>query len=208
MDNELGGLEGGTNLLVAGSTNSGKHSFVRTVVTEGLRNGEGTVYVTTERSAEEIIGEYDEYDLDRFGVVDSVTESQSAGEAYSTETVRLTGSPGDMTGIGIEASNLLDRFWEERGIENNRVCLDSVSTLLMYSDLQTVFRFLHVFTGRVRSIDGLGVFIIDPEMHDKKEYTTVRQLFDGVVEVEEDDDGVRARIDGLSDDTTDWSRLE
>jgi len=27
----------------------------------------------------------------------------------------------------------------------------SLSTLLMYSDLQTVFRFLHVFTGRIRA---------------------------------------------------------
>jgi hypothetical protein len=89
------------------------------------------------------------------------------------------------------------------------VFVDSISTLLMYSNLETVFRFLHVFTGRIRSIDGLGIFVLDSAMHDEKEYTTLRQLFDGVVEVEADDDGVsRVRVVGLSDNPTEWVTLD
>jgi hypothetical protein len=62
----------------------------------------------------------------------------------------------------------------------------SLSTLLMYSDLQTVFRFLHVFTGRVQSVDGLGLFAIDDSAHDEQTMNTLKQLFDGIVRTRED----------------------
>lgn len=202
LDRSLGDVPEGTNLLVADTSMSGEAGFVAEVVSEGVENGEGTVYVTTDDTAEECLGRYDAAGTDRFGVVDCVTGSHETEEPH--EMVEFADSPSDMTGIGVKVSSLLKEFREERGIERNRVFLDSVSTLLMYSDLETVFRFLHVFTGRIRSIDALGVFVIDPDMHDEKEYSTMRQLFDGVVEVEEDDEGTRVRVVGLTDEPTDW----
>jgi KaiC/GvpD/RAD55 family RecA-like ATPase len=208
-------LEEGTNLLVTGSA-TGKDDVVRRIVSAGIEGGEGVVYVTTKDEARDIVGGYSGYDLSRFAVVDCVSESQRIGGESAGgggaggdggATVRTAGSPSDMTGIGIEVSDLLEEFWERRGIERNRVCLESVSTLLMYSDLQTVFRFLHVFTGRIRSVGGLGVFVMEPEMHDEKDISTLRQLFDGRLEVR-DDDGVRVRAVGLSDEPTDWFALD
>lgn len=203
LDEQLDGVDGGTNVLVTGSAVSGKHDFVRRTISAGIEGDDGVVYVTTNEPADEVLDEYD-YDESRFAVVDCVSESQGVGETTESETVRVAGSPSDMTGIGIKVSDVLDEFWETRGIERNRVCLDSVSTLLMYSDLETVFRFLHVFTGRVRSVGGLGVFLIDPGMHDEKDYSTLRQLFDATVEF---DDG-RVRVNGFSDEPTDWVRME
>jgi len=57
----------------------------------------------------------------------------------------------------------------------------------MYADLQTVFRFLHVFTGRIQSVDGLGVFCIDSTSHDDQAMNTLTQLFDGVIRMSEDE---------------------
>jgi archaellum biogenesis ATPase FlaH len=91
-----------------------------------------------------------------------------------------------MTGIGIKLSEFLQGFYQNRGIERNRVMLHSLSTLLMYADLQTVFRFLHVFTGRIQSVDGLGVFAIDDSAHDDQTMNTLKQLFDGIVTTQED----------------------
>jgi archaellum biogenesis ATPase FlaH len=91
-----------------------------------------------------------------------------------------------MTGIGIKLSEFLQGFYQNQGIERNRVMLHSLSTLLMYADLQTVFRFLHVFTGRIQSVDALGVFAIDDSAHDAQTMNTLKQLFDGIVTTQED----------------------
>jgi len=208
IDRSLGGVAEGTNLLVIGDAMSGRDEFVSEVISEGTENGEGTVYVTTDDTARDLLGRYGGgTDLDRFGVVDCVTESQ--GDEEPSETVKFASSPSDMTGIGVKVSSLLNEFREERGIQKNRVFVDSISTLLMYSNLETVFRFLHVFTGRVRSVDGFGVFVVDSIAHDEKDYSTLRQLFDGVVEVEKDEDeAVRVRVVGLEDEPTEWVVLE
>jgi KaiC. len=206
LDDALGCIDGGTSLLVTGTTPS--YSFSHETISESIESGEGTVYVTTESSAREVLKEYEDYDTSRFGVVDCVSESQGLKDTERKELVRFAAAPSDMTGIGIEVSNLLEEFREVRGIERHCVCLESVSTLLMYSDLETVFRFLHVFTGRVRSIDGLGLFFIEPGMHDEKDYSTLRQLFDGKVEIEKDDGGTRLRVSGLTDEPTEWVTVE
>jgi len=205
MDEAVGGVEPGTNLLVSGPSIPEKSDFVDSVISEGTSSDDGIIYVTTKTSADGILGKYENYDKDRFSVVDCVSKKQGVGEIQETQTVRFASSPEDMTGIGIEVSNLLDRFWGELGIERSRACLESVSTLLMYSDLETVFRFLHVFTGRIRSVDGLGVFVIESDMHEEKDYSTLQQLFDGTVEF--DDDG-RFRVAGSPEASTDWMEFE
>ncbi|MFP4187871.1 MAG: RAD55 family ATPase [Halobacteriales archaeon] len=204
IDKDIGGVKGGTNVLVTGDATTAKDEFLRRTVTTGVENDEGVVYVTTNDPAEKVLEEHEVVDHDRFAVVDCVSESQGVSDIETSETVRTTGSPSDMTGIGIQVSDILEEFWEVRGIKQNRVCLNSVSTLLMYSNLETVFRFLHVFTGRVRSVEGLGIFLIDPGMHDEKEFSTLQQLFNATVEF---DDG-RVRVDGLTDEPTDWTELE
>jgi len=203
IDETLDGVDGGTNLLVTGS-GVDKDSFVHGSVSRGIEDDETVIYVTTGESAEDVLRSYDGHDLDRLAVVDCVSENQDLGEVEGNESVRTAGSPSDMTGIGIEVSELLEASWGDKGIERNRVCVDSVSTLLMYADLETVFRFLHVFTGRIRSVDGLGLFAMDPGMHDERENSTLRQLFDGSVEF---DDG-SVRVTGLTDEPTGWVELD
>jgi len=119
-------------------------------------------------------------------VVDCVTKQRGVGSVRDDPRVKYASSPVDMTGIGIKLSEFLQTFYRNQGIERNRVMLHSLSTLLMYADLQTVFRFLHVFTGRVQSVDGLGVFAIDASAHDDQTMNTLKQLFDGIVTTQED----------------------
>lgn len=108
-----------------------------------------------------------------------------------------------MTGIGIKLSEFLQQFYDS-GMRANRIALDSLSTLLMYSNLQTVFRFLHVFTGRVQSAEALGLFIIDSTAHDDQTMSTLRQLFDGEIEVREaEGNDSEIRVKGV-DLTTTW----
>jgi KaiC/GvpD/RAD55 family RecA-like ATPase len=179
----------GTNLLVSGPALTGKKQLAFDVLAAGLENGEGAIVVSNTDGAKRVfegLGNRTDYENRPLAVVDCVTRQQGVSEARDDRRVRYTSSPVDMTGVGIKFSELLQEFYEKQGITRNRVFLDSLSTLLMYSDLQTVFRFLHVFTGRIQSVDGLGLYAIDSTAHDDKTMNTLKQLFDGVIETQED----------------------
>ena len=183
-------FEPGTNVLLSGPPLTGKRRLGLDVLAEGTREGDGAIVVTTKDSATRVLEEYGErvdYDRRPVGVVDCVTRQQG-GETTDSDRVKYTSSPVDLTGIGIKLSDFLQDFYEVRGIEQNRVFVHSLTTLLIYSDLQTVFRFLHVFTGRLQSVDSLGLFTIDETAHDAQTLITLKQLFDAVVRFEEDAD--------------------
>jgi len=182
-------VEEGTNLLISGPALTGKKQLAFDILASGIQNGEGAIVVSNTDGAKRVFEAFDDrvnYTDRPVAVVDCVTRQQGVSEARDDANVRYTSSPVDMTGVGIKFSELLEEFYERRGVTRNRVFLDSLSTLLMYSDLQTVFRFLHVFTGRVQSVDGLGLYAIDSSAHDDKTMNTLKQLFDGVIETHED----------------------
>ncbi len=182
----------GMNLLITGPPMTGKRRVALDVLAEGSKSGEGSIVVTTKDSAEKILTEFGNrvHSEDvHVGIVDCVSKQQGVSNLEDDRRVKYASSPVDMTGIGIKLSEFIEEFHGTRSIENNRILLHSVSTLLMYSDLQTVFRFLHVFTGRVQSAEALGVYVIDSTAHDDQTMNTLKQLFDGVLEVDTDDDG-------------------
>jgi KaiC/GvpD/RAD55 family RecA-like ATPase len=182
-------VQPGTNILLSGPPLTGKRTLGFDILAGGLERGEGAVVVSTKDSADRVIKQFDtrvDNGTDNFAVIDCVTKQQGISDIRDDELVKYASSPVDMTGIGIKFSEVLEEFYQTRGIDHNRVMLHSLSTLLMYSDLQTVFRFLHVFTGRVQSIDGFGLFSIDSTAHDDQTMNTLKQLFDGIITTHED----------------------
>ncbi|RQG97220.1 RAD55 family ATPase [Natrarchaeobius chitinivorans] len=183
-------IDPGTNVLVAGPPMTGKRRIAFDILRTGAIRGDGSIVVTTKDSAEKVLEEFtQETDVsnENVRVVDCVTKQRGIGTVDDDPKIKYASSPIDMTGIGIKLSEFLQEFYENRGITENRVLLHSVSTLLMYSDLQTVFRFLHVFTGRIQSADALGIYVIDSTAHDDQTMNTLKQLFDGIIEVESGD---------------------
>lgn len=182
-------VEPGTNILLTGPALVGKRGLCLDLLAAGTENGEGSIIVTTKDSANRLLKQFSTrttYEGRPVAVVDCVTKQQGVEEVLEASRIKYASSPVDMTGIGIQLSEFLQAFYQERNISENRVMLHSLTTLLMYSDLQTVFRFLHVFTGRVQSVDGLGLYCIDSTAHDQQTLNTLKQLFDGVVEMNED----------------------
>jgi len=203
-------VEPGTNLLVTGPPMTGKRTLALQILAHGSRRGDGTIVVTTKDGGEDLREDLGEM-LGRdeggpLGIVDCVSKQQGITSAQ-TNDITYASSPKDMTGVGIQLSEFLEAFYKERGVQRNRILLHSLSTLLMYSNLQTVFRFLHVFTGRVQSADALGIFVIDSTAHDQQTMSTLKQLFDGQVELREaDGSGSEIRVRGVGTQT-DWKPM-
>lgn len=180
-------VEPGTNLFFSGPPLTGKRQLMMDLLAAGTERGDGAIVVTTKDGADRVLKDYAKrtpYEGKPVAVVDCVTRQQG-GKTRESDRIKYASSPVDMTGIGIKLSEFLQAFGD-RGIGENRVMVHSLSTLLMYSDLQTVFRFLHVFTGRIQSVNGLGLFSIDSTSHDEQAMNTLKQLFDGVVTLSED----------------------
>ncbi|MFW6448206.1 MAG: RAD55 family ATPase [Halobacteriota archaeon] len=183
----------GSNLLLLGPAMSGKKRLAFEILAAGSERGDGAIIVSTNDGTDRITDAYadvldDDPDEIPLGIVDCVSRQQGLDDVEDTELVKYPSAPDDMTGIGISLSELLEEFHGDRGLEHNRVCLDSISTLLMYSNVQTIFRFLHVFTGRVQNVDGLGLYLMDPSAHDPQTLNTIKGLFDGVIERPTEDD--------------------
>lgn len=181
-------IESGTNVLVAGPPLSGKRRLGQRILQRGMANDEGAIVISARDTAErvrELFGLPADDPDDLLGVVDCVTEH--VGRAPSeTDLVRYAASPSDMTGVGIKFAEFVEYFNCERDVERNRVLLNSITTLLQYSSLQTVFRFLHALTTRVTEVDAVGVAVVESTVHDAETMATIRELFDGVVETTRD----------------------
>jgi KaiC/GvpD/RAD55 family RecA-like ATPase len=182
-------FDAGSNVLVSGPPLTGKRELALEILATGSNDGDGAIVVTTKDSADKVLEEYGQLvpnvEEVQVGVVDCVTQQRGV-DSVSDARVKYASSPVDMTGIGIQLSEFLQEFYETRTITTNRVLLHSISTLLMYSNLETVFRFLHVFTGRIQSANALGVYVIDSTAHEQQTMNTLKQLFDGIVEIEEE----------------------
>ncbi len=66
--------------------------------------------------------------------------------------------------------------------------VESLSNLLMYSNLQTVYRFLHVFTSSTRAADAISIYSVEAGMHSPETIATLKQLVQMAIEIQEDGD--------------------
>jgi hypothetical protein len=195
LDGQRVTFDPGRSLLLTGPTSLVNDRFYD-VLAGDPDAGDVAIVLSTDRSAAQVVAAFSERGAagrKRLGVVD-VTED--AGVDVEDAVARQLGSAGDLTGVSLEFAKLLDGFESsEPDAGRVRVGLDSVSTLLMYTDVRTVFRFLHVFTSRIRTSDLLGAFTLTPEMHDAQTTNTVRAIFD--CEIRAEDSGVELRGSGF-----------
>lgn len=185
-------IEPGTSLLISGPPMVGKRDLAVEVLSAGHRTGDAVLLITTGGRAERMIDEFEarvpSIDRDHIGVVDCTGRTKQ--QAIRDLTTHQVASPGDLTGISIGASKLLQNF-ADNDVANVRHGLVSVSTLLQYLELTTVFKFIHVYTGRIASTDGFGVFTLDSSAHDPETVNTIEGGFDAVIELRETDTGER-----------------
>lgn len=208
LDDLVGGIREGTNLMIIGPPMSRKDELLDVIVYHSFSNADDSaIIVSTREPGERLLGWFEEQNFDpstvNIGIVDCVTKTLGIGAA-DTENIKRASSPVDLTGIGVKISQFFEDFFVNKNAPRVRLCINSLSTILMYSNLQTVFRFLHVFTGRVKAAGGFGLYVVEDEMHDQQTIATLKQLFDGLIEIKSMGDSYAMRVVGLSPKPTPW----
>lgn len=142
----------------------------------------------------EVWGEHADGPPARMGII-GVDEADGPGDGEDSTpayvTVERVNDPADLTGVGIE----FGQFLSEWSGDGNRIvaCIHSITALLQYADLKRVFRFLHVLTERLRTVDAVAHYHLDPNAHDAQTVATLTSLFDAVVTLDDDEPTVRTR---------------
>lgn len=171
----------GTNLLVAGPPMAGTRRFGIELLAG--RNDDRPVIVTNRETARTIRDDHADCLDGPVAVVDCVSKRGSE-PGVEHPSLRYVGSPDDLTGIGMELSDLLSG--RHQGAVGSRVLFDSVSTLLMYSGAERASRFLEVVTARIERQGAIGLFVLNSAAHDEGTYERLSDLFDGVVRLDAD----------------------
>lgn len=181
------------------------------------------VFVPTTTSVPRVLDRHEPRRTDPayFGVVDASTATRNAaqpattagapaqidaGSAWYTEADDLS----DADDLFRQIDAHLERVSEEAESPSEvRLCIDSLDPLFDAMPDETLFRFLHAVTSRVREENGLGhchvAAGVDPDA-----VAAIEPLFDATIFVETTDDGTHKQRWQLheSGQATDWFELD
>jgi len=205
----------GTNVMIDGPAMIGKGTFARNIIYRGLRENQGVVIVSAKETSNDIFKWFESHGVDlkayrnQWGVIDCLSYSLYPPDEREedTDNVKFIEGAMNLTKIMYNLENMIEQF-RARGINEIVVVMDSLSVFLMYIPLQPLFTFLHVLTGKIKEWDGFFVAIIDSDMHDNRTISTLKQIFQGTIEMRYQGDDTAIRAVGLSHQPGPWFRLK
>ena len=200
----MGEVNAGTSILVAGPPMCGKRAILYAMAAYGLQSGEGAILITTMETGENVLSTFRSQNIntDHLRIIDCLSRTLGMNIEES-RNVRPVNGPMDLTGMGVQAGRLMEEF-EKKPV---RLCIDSLSTLLMYSSLQTVFHFVHMLNGRIHASGSLGAGVVEEGMHDDRTMATLLQLYNAALEIKEGESASFIRAIGLTPRPTPWYEL-
>jgi hypothetical protein len=119
--------------------------------------------------------------IDVGGLLRSAATQSGETEMQMGPLSITTTDPGDLESLVKTVSDHLDG-------SARVVSVESLTAVLEHVDQDTAFRYLHLFTHRLRATDGVGFLQMDPGVHDEQTIQTFSRLFDTVVECSSDGD--------------------
>lgn len=217
IEKEYGGLRAATNILLLAPPLSYAELLAYRIASP--RSGEWAVAISTDERASDVVGAFRRYGAgrNRLGIIDAVTKS-SVSTLQDTPMAKFVTSPLDLTSMGIKFSRMVEDMWKEGVIADPpgpmpppiRLCLNSISTILMYAQLEVTYKFLHVITNRVKKLEGIGIYTLNSESFDERTISMIKQLMNMVVEVRVENGGEAVKRDfrviGIHGRTTPWIR--
>lgn len=201
-----GPINSGNCILVAGPAMTGKRKLMYRLLADSSDGS--AAYISTKHDADRMnkelsaTSQVDDYTLH---FIDCVSRQQSITIPEKSETCHYISSAGDLTGIGIALSGFMQDAYHDPAIDHAAIGLHTLSTMLMYADLQRVFQFVHVITGRIASSDFVGVFTLDTLNRTDESITRLKGLFDGLIEIQEDDQNPKYRTRGSIPGPRQWT---
>jgi len=163
--------------MVVGPLGIGKEALGYWFVQSGLSQGDQCLYNT------------------RLSVSEIIHDAKGFGIDFAKPPVWLAVEGGQMK---YDLNNLaalsysIKEFVKENKDRRTRVVLDSISSLLMLNQMDSIYRFLAQLFTEVKQYNCVVLATLEEGMHPSQVISTMGQLFDGVVELRMYEEGLRA----------------
>lgn len=138
----------------------------------------------------------------RLKLITSVEFTRSGGDGQlhsqlqvNESVVERIGSPNDLTELGVKVTKIANE-WEATD-EQTVVCVNSLTTLLQYAEIDRAYRFLHVFADKLMMTGAISHYHMDPSAHTPQTVNTLKQLFDVLIEVSPEGELVVSKRGGV-----------
>jgi len=174
--------------MLVGPLGSGKTTYAEAFIADGLKEGFPGVFVTTDVSPRVIRN-----DMSRHGwpieayeqkgqliFIDGYSERMGAAKSGSARSLAKV---DDISELGIVLSEVL------QDLVVARVVIDSLSTLILHSNPETMPRAVQRLSGRITQSSHSIMYILEEGVHEEKTYATFSYLADAVMRFKVEDTG-------------------
>ena len=179
IENTPESVPGGTSILLVhpstAETDRVDTDFLKT-------DTDSLLVVSTRTTAREVKQKLEHYEVDEecATILDTLSVERGYGRRKS-DHVRYVSSPDDLDGIVEQVERFLSESDGKR-----RVSVDSLTEMIYYADEQQAREAVHGIQALLADHDAVGLFHLAAEVHDEAVVDDFRELFDGVVELDED----------------------
>lgn len=171
-------IPGGTGLLLLhpsiGETDRIDTDFLKTDTDRFL-------VVSTRTTAREVEQKLEHYDVDesRADILDTISVERGYSRR-SSDHFHYVSSPDDLDGVVRQVESFLANTAGKR-----RVSVDSLTEMAYYADVDSVYEAAAAILDLLVEHDAVGLFHLSKEVHDEETLERFRNLFDGVIDLEE-----------------------
>ena len=179
IENAPESVPGGTSILLVhpstAETDRVDTDFLKT-------DTDSLLVVSTRTTAREVKQKLEHYEVDEdhATILDTLSVERGYGRRKS-ESVRYVSSPDDLDGIVEQVERFLTESEGKR-----RVSVDSITEMIYYADEEQAREAVLGIQGLLADHDAVGLFHLAAEVHEEAVVDDFRELFDGVVELDED----------------------
>ncbi|OYT53727.1 MAG: hypothetical protein B6U72_04890 [Candidatus Altiarchaeales archaeon ex4484_2] len=185
-----GGLPAGSCVLLLAPPVVETHLFCLEFIYRGLVNKEPGLIVTMNYAPEELKIRGLKYGWafvqgERNGImkwVDGYSYNANK-DVKSTDAIKRIGGSIALSDLTIGMTQAQQEFHTKA--ENYRFALDSLSTLFIYNNPNTIYRFMRAIIPKLRMSGGIGFLLLGSGMHDPQIETTLRYMVDGTIQLDD-----------------------
>lgn len=123
------------------------------------------------------------------------TYSRSIGAADKSLDATYLDNALDLNGIALAVNKVQAEIIAKH--DHHALVLNSVSTLIAYSNAQTAFRFLQTLIGRTRRVGATSLYLMDHGMHSEADVQMFKHLMSGTIELREAAGKTQVKVEGL-----------